>query len=363
MANLPEAQLASEGNIDSHWSRFSIQVYTDPLAGMPAANAEWFKATVSIPEEKSKYAVPGFVLDKVNGFFSSRLPEVYGSVIPPLLKSDVIVFPQSVYAAYQREDTIAHTHPLRVKGEEEFSTTHFGRVSEIKTPLLATQAHLPGRPIVIGEEALTTVFLLDGDGPEDGYGDLLARYLMHEEGHRITTQSEPISVSKEHPLFQMAFASDLNRRDDWLFDPVKRQAFTDMIVGLQAHADQNNSFVVLDGASVTLFTPDENGDNKIIARSGYDLNEVLVEVLIQEETKKLVAKYEAMGKPNLVKLVSVEASILQSVKGNKNILLGFEDYLGSLGLSTPDTAFEAYRLSQIPQLHAQLYGNSLRYFT
>lgn len=299
--------------------------------------------------EVSPFKITPQTVRLANQALSKTFPRQFGTVILPLRQTDIFLIKDESLRAYAGKDMTGKTHTVRKKMLADFIGKGVREISEEEEGFTnITDRSLPGNPIFILETELTDIIghRINGEQKRVIQEVSLARLLIHEGMHHSVRPAREMPVSPQETLFGMAMSTD--RRSAGA-NPHMKQAVEE----IGRYAAANNPSVRIEAARVSLMCDDEDGQRRVIAMSGYDLEEAIVELIAQQSTRFLL-KY-AKGFPIdpriLGKALQNDFESMKSYR-HANITSSVMPYLKGLGFAGLEDVINPFLAGDLPLIHA-----------
>lgn len=293
--------------------------------------------------ERSSLKIPQEAIVLTNACLYTAFPNEFGVSIPVLEEGDIRVVVNSSYAAYisRLESEIGHSY-----FREESA-----KASRPRLPDFAVMPMLPGKPVFYTESMLKAYKGLS----QLTRDQLIANSLIHESMHRAA-RTDRIKVTTEEPLFTIALSSISN--PIYLMPEGKAKEKEEAELDkLWEYIGRHDPEVEIEGGIMRLYCKDEDGSTRQITSSGYDFNEILVEIVgekanhqLDSHIRKTQSSQRAAGL--IADLRSDENSTTSMVLrkiGKKEA----REYLATLGLRSDEAILTAYVNGRIPLLHVE----------
>lgn len=327
------------------------------------------RSTPLILAERSDLRISPHIIELVNNALNSMLaPEVEQGMVPLLDEECIIVCCKGSLQRQIRQQATQETHPLRLLLGERIRQRFPRALRESRYDQIFTSHDLPGKPIFYPEGEINAwqgkeAHEMREDARRAGEEITTGFILLHENLHRaskgVIKAEWAKPISPDDPLFAMAFFPDRWATAMQSVPDIK-SALEDMNKRLEDYARNHNPAVVIEGARVILFASEENGKSTMIASSGYDLNETIVELLaLQLASASFIPHLRRNYSPDVAsyfeKRIFDIAGKQVSNSRKQNLMEDVLPYLAELGLSTPISIFQAYANGEIPLLHAKKF--------
>ncbi|MCL4354675.1 hypothetical protein M1349_04400, partial [Patescibacteria group bacterium] len=208
--------------------------------------------------EPSTYQIPDKTISLVNECLKTTFLRDYGTTIPVLNKSDVLVVTDKSLKKFLHGLGRLETHPMRRIAGEELQRKMQRKESPFSQKesglMVATDIAAPGAPILLPEvEIRSTAEYQEASQVEKRIvlEVVMGKTLLHESLHRVASFGEPIPVTPDSPLFRLAFASDRIGANYYTGkDERERKARLKMIGTLTNYASTHNPVVIIEGTRV-----------------------------------------------------------------------------------------------------------------
>lgn len=322
-----------------------------------------------IPPEKSKLTVSRNIVKLANScrYVSKDLQ----TTIPPLREEDIFVCTDVSLLRYQRQLSFKMQHSLRTQAFQDLSQKMGGTISEVQ-PVILTASSIPGKPVFFPESEIAEWSSPDykatrRDARQAFQEITVGKVLAHENLHRATKvildHENAMPVSPEDPLFHLAFATDrlLSEKavaGNFIHRILGRRSFKGIFNPLREYAKGHNPAVLTEGARVLLFCDDTDGTRRVIAESGYDLNELTVDSLTLQFMGPMFnymrERYlSEVAEAAIHSIMEMSADMIGSAR-YPQLLPDPLQYFDELNLRTPNDVLNTYVDSKIPYIHVSL---------
>lgn len=186
--------------------------------------------------------------------------------------------------------------------------------------------------------------------------------IIHENIHLGARLVEPFPIEPHGPLFQMAFEME----EFGVAENGQNRILRKQLEDRKSFAANNNPHITIEGTLVSLLCRDFDGEFRLIAESGYDLNEAITDRLSILPYEKMLIDIKSKYSPQTYEFIRDIITQNLSVGSYKveNVFSSLPGYLASLGINfkNTDELLNAYHHGVIPLLHAQRTP-SRKYFT
>lgn len=329
--------------------------------GLPEDFLELRNSPVLLPERSLQRIHPR-IFELVDSA-RRNLPRDLRVLIPPLREEDVLVCTNESLLRFIRQQAYQEQHSKRLEFLSELNG-RFNVPIQDPTIMTVTEHPLPGKPVFFPESEIEVwtgqqTASLPAEVRQANMDIVTGKVLLHENIHRVTKTivraENAVLVAIDDPLFNMSFTSDITLAKNAKEAGVKEFAleFTD---NLRKYAMEKNPAVLVEGARILLFCDDTDGKRRIIAQSGYNLNEVTVDILTMHYINPMFEGIRRRYPSEIAEdaIYRVRSSRVMGSAQQIHLLPNPFEYYRSLGLSRPDQVFQAYVSEQIPELHARL---------
>ncbi len=352
-------------------SRSTFNHYLSQLQGRSARGHDYeellhqLKGTVdyrgnNFPDfpEVSRETIPQRSIVLVNDCLRAVYPKEFGSVIPRLTTDVIRVMSGRKMEEYRQllNRTAIHSVLRQPEGAEPAgdSPSYFSATK----PDFMVMEDLPGRPIFFSDTMLKQIAHL----PTYMKEVIVAFWLLHENTHRAAREKNIAMTSTNYNQLYDLATSTLEDLELRLGSPEEKEELSNWLNGLKRYVLYCEPLVKIEGALIRLFAKDQDGAMREMIRSGYDLNEEIVEILLQRPHENL---YSYVRKT----FTSWEAEALLPVfrdpensKSSHVRRISSEEaksYLETLGLTDGRDLLQAYAHGRIPLLHAEKHPGEL----
>lgn len=319
--------------------------------------------------ERSKLRISNRIIELVNSY--RRASRELQTTIPPLREEDILVCIDESLIRYQRQLSFQLQHSLRVQAFQDLAQKTGIMVQEVR-PMILTEGTLPGKPILYPGHEIAGWSSADAKGTREdarqAYQEITtAKVLAHENWHRATkillSSEGAVTVSPSDPLYYLAFATDRLLSENaasgnFIQKALAKRVLKSILDPLKDYAQHHNPAVLVEGARIFLFCDDIDGTRRVVAESGYDLNEMTVDLLTLQFMEPIWNYMRRKYLPEVAEaaikmIMQVSVKTLGSVRFPHLLPKPFE-YFSKLNLAGPMDVMSAYVNGEIPQLHARL---------
>lgn len=307
--------------------------------------------------ERSSRRIPKGAFDLANRALSAVYPAEFVTLIPALSEDAVYMTTISETVRYMRAVIAAQNHIFVRQQDEKM----IRELSADPPNLLKiwTQRYHPKKPIVYFDGDLEQLFrnistVPDRDVRKAIADAQIARVLVHETIHRAANLQEPVPVSINDPLVDLAFAAERQRVDQF-----KKPRFGDFfqrrVDALYNFASKNPLAIQMCGFQIGLLAQDVDGQMRILVQSGYDIEEAFVDHIAAPAYDFMLDYMERYGELAL-RVFGMNLIAYTQNSGNyqfRDLKTEVGEYLWKLGFGDKRKSLEPFVNGRLPQLHLE----------
>lgn len=235
--------------------------------------ASWRAESVPLPSK-----IPDGCIDLVNESLRFLYPDEAGTYIPPLGPDVVHVVSDRAFDRLLTEITEEGTHSLTKEWNQKIRALQ-GTPSSNVAPPRASFACFPSfleKPILYKQSAYPCFASYPSD-------IIIARALLHEQMHRVAHTFTVFPIRKGDSLLRYAFATErfLVQNAETVEE---RELLEERYASLLGYVEAHESLILVEGAGINICSEDNDGEMRVVASSGNDFNEQIVETLVRGVT-------------------------------------------------------------------------------